>query len=115
MSYNLVLHLNREDEFSLDAALNYVRNYRAALPDGNFKIALLANGPAVKFFKRDAACSAEVTALLQSVHVTLVLCRHAMETHNLTENDMVAGCRVVPAGIVELVRLQADGYAYVKP
>ena len=115
MSYNLLLHLNREDVFSLEAAVGYVRNYLAALPDGNFKIALLANGPAVKFFRRESACAAELAALLKSVHVTFLLCRHAMETHNLTEEEMIAGCRLVPAGIVELVRLQSDGYAYVKP
>ncbi len=115
MCCNLLPHLNREDEFSLEAALGYARNYLSALPEGDFKVVLPANGPAVKFFHRDSGCAAESTALLKLGHVRILLCRHAMETHNLKEEEMIGGCCFVPAGIVELVRLQSDGYAYVKP
>ncbi len=115
MCYNLLLHLNREDEFSLNAALGYARNYLAALPDGNFKIVILVNGPAVKYFQQNSACAAEVAGLLKSVHVTLLLCRHAWEANQLKEEDKISGGRFVPAGIVELVRLQSEGFAYVKP
>ena len=29
--------------------------------------------------------------------------------------ELIDGCEVVPAGIVELIRLQQEGFAYIKP
>ena len=42
MRYDLIVHVNREEDFSMKAALGAAGNYLAALPDGNFK--LVASG-----------------------------------------------------------------------
>ena len=115
MRYDLIVHVNREEDFSMKAALGAAGNYLAALPDGNFKLVLLANGPAVKFFKKDSVYASEIERLQRSLHLSLVLCRHALEGNAVTESELIPGCRIVPAGIVELARLQAEGFAYVKP
>ena len=43
------------------------------------------------------------------------LCRNALNDNNLTEADLWPGIEVVPAGLVEIVRLQQAGFAYIKP
>ena len=43
------------------------------------------------------------------------LCRNALNDNNLTEADLWPGVEVVPAGLVEIVRLQQNGFAYIKP
>jgi uncharacterized protein len=38
-----------------------------------------------------------------------------MKAMDLTEKDMLPGIGYVPAGIVELMREQQHGYAYIRP
>jgi hypothetical protein len=37
------------------------------------------------------------------------------EEHGINKADLVDGCEIIPAGILELIRLQEAGYAYIKP
>ena len=88
MRYDLIVHVNREEDFSMKAALGAAGNYLAALPDGNFKLVLLANGPAVKFFKKDSVYASEIERLQRSLHLSVVLCRHALEGNAVTESEL---------------------------
>lgn len=116
MNHDLVIHVNHLERKELKYALGYVRNYSAALANEAFKIVVLVNGPAVKFFRRTGTEFAEdIAQLLCHKEISFVLCNHALEKNNMTLEDVVKGCRTVPAGIVELVRLQEAGYSYVKP
>ena len=42
-------------------------------------------------------------------------CRNALAKFGVSAEDLIPGCRIVPAGVVELIVLQQDGYAYIKP
>jgi uncharacterized protein len=41
--------------------------------------------------------------------------RNALAKQSLAAADLVEGCEIIPAGIVELIRLQQEGFAYIKP
>jgi intracellular sulfur oxidation DsrE/DsrF family protein len=43
-----------------------------------------------------------------------VACENAMRAHHILSSDLLSGVTTVPSGIVELVRKQEAGYAYVK-
>lgn len=116
MNYDLVIHVNRLEAEGLRYALGYVEHSLAEQPDRECHIVILSNGPAVQFFRRDNSEFAEkIHLLLQNKGVSVRLCRHALQTNEIEDSEVVNGCSIVPIGIVELVNLQQTGYAYVKP
>lgn len=115
MAHDLVVHIDACDRDLLDLALNNITNYLAALEGKTpCSVTLVANADAVKLFTRDCPQSARI-AELAARGVNVKLCANALRKHNLHEEDLLETCTVVAAGMVELVRLQDAGFAYVKP
>ena len=69
--------------------------------------------PGVAFMSSNGP-EADLIRKLASPHVRFVACRNAMAAQHLTAADLAPGVTVVPFGIVELVRRQEQGWAYVK-
>jgi len=47
--------------------------------------------------------------------VRFLVCNNSLLKSNIDPAELLPVIEVVPAGIVELVRLQHEGFAYVKP
>ncbi|MDO9400266.1 MAG: hypothetical protein Q7T46_02195 [Polaromonas sp.] len=47
--------------------------------------------------------------------IQVVGCENAMTTQKLTKADMNSATGYVPAGVVELMKRQGEGWAYVRP
>ena len=75
---------------------------------------LTRNAAAVKLFTKDCPKADRVNELAAK-GVAFKLCANALRAQQLQKEDMLAACIIVPAGVVELVRLQDAGHAYVKP
>jgi len=56
----------------------------------------------------------EVVAVLQSQGVKFMACQNAMRFHHLELKDLIPGANPVPAGIVEVVTKQEQGWIYIK-
>ena len=63
--------------------------------------------------KKDSSMAAEISAL-QEQHVRFVACQNSMRMMHVEAKDLLAGSEPVPSGIVELVKKQEAGWAYVK-
>lgn len=116
MMLKVVFHLNMDEAERLVMALNNITNLLKEIPSTEAAICLLANGSAVRLFQGDhtAAHSMRV-AELSGKGVRFLMCSNSLTNLNLNPGEMLNGCEVVKAGIMELIRLQADGYAYIKP
>ena len=115
MYYDLLVHVDDNDPARLNLAMNNCANYAAALPGEKFQVAMVVTGPAAKPFSRDNEAQAERGRQLMAQGLSIRLCRNALKAAGLTEKDVWEGCEFVPAGMVEIVRLQREGFAYVKP
>ncbi len=74
---------------------------------------LVVYGPAIAMLKKDSPVADKVAAAVASgVHV--VGCRNSMRGAHLEEADLVQGVDTVASGVVELIRRQLSGYAYVR-
>jgi intracellular sulfur oxidation DsrE/DsrF family protein len=113
MNYNLLLHVDADDPKLLNLAFNNVANYRNALPGKNFEMVLVANGPAAKQFAAPD-CAARGRELMD-MGLDIRVCANALKVFDVEADRLWAGCRIVPAGVVEIVRLQREGFAYIKP
>ena len=47
--------------------------------------------------------------------VRLLVCGNPLNNFGITQEDLVEPYETIEAGIVELIRLQSEGYAYIMP
>jgi intracellular sulfur oxidation DsrE/DsrF family protein/uncharacterized tellurite resistance protein B-like protein len=112
----VVFHLDMDEEERLVMALNNTTNLLKEIPSTEAVICLVANGSAVGLFQRERAAAHSMrVAELSGKGVRFLMCGNSLKNLNLDPAEMLNGCEVIKAGIVELIRLQAEGYAYIKP
>lgn len=115
MNYNLVLHMDSLDENIMRLVLRNAANYLNALPEEKFQLVIVANGPAVRHFIRGERENEEAARALSERGVQFRLCANALRDNELDKEDLWPFCAIVPAGLVEIVKLEREGYAYIKP
>ena len=115
MYYDLLVHADLPDEARFAMALGNINNYLAALNGEPCTVVLLANGGAARFLAKKDYAQAEAIEKLAAAGVSFRVCANAMKKVPLTNDDLLPCAEVVPAGVVEIVRLQREGFAYIKP
>ena len=81
-------------------------------------IVLVVHGPALSFFETRKATPdiGRRLSRLASAGVGLAACGNTMQAQKLELSDLLPGfVRVDEGGVVRLARLQAEGYAYLRP
>ncbi|MCF8129215.1 MAG: DsrE family protein [Deltaproteobacteria bacterium] len=112
----VVFHLDADEGKRLVMALNNIGNLLKEIPPAQASICLVANGSAVKLFHRDYAADENVRVKeLAGKGVHFLMCNNSLNNFNIDPRELVAGCTVTKAGVLELIERQADGYAYIKP
>ena len=79
----------------------------------NADIELVVYGPGIVMLKKDSAVADRIAAAVAS-GVRIVACRNSMRGFKIEPADLAPGVVVVPSGVVELIRREHDGYAYVR-
>jgi intracellular sulfur oxidation DsrE/DsrF family protein len=109
--YRVIFHLGE----SAKAPLVF-RNVSNLLDDLGISVAVevVANGEGVKAF----LLTGQYTDLLreyagQGVH--FAVCSYSLRSLGFTRDDFPRAIGVVPSGVGEIVRRQAEGYAYIRP
>lgn len=115
MVYRAVFHIDANDEKIFALSLTNAANLLKAIPNDHYDVVMLFNGPAVQLLKQKDSALQEDVRNLQQQRVVFKVCNNALNKFGMAASDLVPGCIVIPAGIVELIVLQQDGYAYIKP
>jgi intracellular sulfur oxidation DsrE/DsrF family protein len=109
----VVFQVTDGDEAKWNMVLNNVRNLqKAADPDAQIEI--VAYGPAVALLKSGSPIATRINEAVNA-KVKVVACKNTMANMKLTEADMLADVGYVPAGVVEVMRKQQQGYVYIRP
>ena len=113
-----VYHVNT-DVNTMPAILNNIRNHLNADPKA--KIVVVTHGPGINFLLQDAKdsqgreFSGSVSDLV-SKGVDFRVCNNTLTTRNISPDRVLMEARIVPSGVAEVARLQAqEGYVYLKP
>jgi hypothetical protein len=100
-------------------ALANIRNHLRGEPDT--KIVVVALGDGIRFLLKGAAerngrpFDAAVSAL-SAQGVEFRVCNNTLTAHQVPPSDLVPEAKLVPAGVIEIARLQArEGFAYLRP
>ena len=76
-------------------------------------IELVVYGPGIAMLKKDSPVAARLAAALKS-GVRIAACQNSMRGFHLEASDLAPGVGSVPSGVVELIRREHAGYAYVR-
>ena len=115
MYYDLLIHVDDNDPKRMNLAFNNFANYKAALPGEAFRAVLVVNGPAAQLLKKENAEQAERGAKLMNSGLTIRVCNNALKAFGVDPAELWEGVEIVPAAIVEIVKLQREGFAYLRP
>jgi intracellular sulfur oxidation DsrE/DsrF family protein len=93
--------------------LGNVGNALDGIGESNAEFELIVYGPAIGMLLKDSRVADKVAAAVaRGVHV--VACRNSMRASHIDASQLVPGVDTVASGVVELIRLQLAGWAYVR-
>jgi uncharacterized protein len=77
-------------------------------------IEIVAYGPGIGMLKADATTSNRVAEAMKA-GVAVVACENTMRSQKLLKDDMHPGISYAPSGVTEIMKKQAEGWAYIRP
>lgn len=113
--YDTILHLDSPGEDKLKLVLHNAMNFLNALPGEDFTLQIIANGGGATLLLNSRPHLHELAKPVLARGVILKICANAMAANNISSEEIWPECEIVPAGLVEIVRLQKAGYSYIKP
>lgn len=81
---------------------------------GKVDIEIVAYGPCIGMLKADSTAVNRVTEAVQS-GVKIVACENTMKAQKISRTDMNMAVDYVPAGVVQIMKRQGEGWAYIRP
>ena len=113
-SHKIVFHVTDNDPAKWNQILNNAKNVQQVVGKDKIAVEVVANGPGLNMLKFDSEVATRMTDA-QKDGVVLNACATTMKALKVTDKDLHAGVKVVPAGIVNIMEKQEAGWTYVKP
>ena len=110
----VVIQVSDADQGKWNLALNNAKNIQTDLGAANVDVEIVAYGPGIGMLKMDSPVGGRVDEAT-SAGVKVIACENTMKGQKLTRADMLNGIGYVPAGVVELMSRQQQGWAYIRP
>ncbi|MGR3362668.1 MAG: DsrE family protein [Maritimibacter harenae] len=121
-THYLAIHVDQADAQVMNMALNNAQNVRSyyAEQGDEVVIEIVAYGPGMTMYVdgKSPVSDRIETMALESDDITFSACGNTlrnMEKKTGGEVALLSEARVVPSGVVRLMELQGEGYAYVRP
>jgi intracellular sulfur oxidation DsrE/DsrF family protein len=109
----VVFQVSDSDPGKWNLTLNNAANAQKDL--GKSLIAeIVVYGPGIGMLESDSPVAKRVQAALSS-GIKIVACENTMAALQLSRRQMLPDIGYVPAGVVELINRQTEGYAYIRP
>jgi len=115
--HKLVIQVSTDDVRTQNIAMNNAVNLQKALGQDNIIIEIVAYGPGLSMLTPQSPASKRVPSLAMQ-DITFSACGNTkakFEEKSGKEVVLVEGVRIVPAGVLRIMELQEQGYAYIRP
>jgi len=117
--HKIVYHLSEAGPEKAKFVLTNMKNHADGVGWQNIAaLELVAHGPAVKTFMSEGM-DADIRGMIDKLvaqGMTLTICGNTMTKMNIPKENLVPGCKIASAGgVVRLMELQEQGYAYIRP
>ena len=114
-TYRVVFHIDEGTIARANMVLHNIQNLIDDLGQDEVEVALVANGEGVKALLRSPNVHKRQINKLAEQGVRFLACENSMRFLGLGVEHMLEPVRVVPAGVSELTKKQAEGWAYIRP
>lgn len=111
--YRVVIQVSNPDPRGWHQTLNNAMALTKNAGRANVQIEIVVNGMAIGMLKYNSPEAKEVAAVL-GLGVKLLACGETMKALMLEKDDMLPNVGYVPAGLIEILDRQRDGWQYVK-
>ena len=120
--HKIAVHVDDNDPQRINMALNNVQNLKSFYDSAGQKVEIevVAYGPGLHMLRADTSpVKDRISAMsLEIEGLTFSACANTLKGMSKKEGkevELLSESRMVPSGVVRLVELQEDGYAYVRP
>jgi uncharacterized protein len=80
----------------------------------NVQLEIIAYGPGINMLKLESEVGGRL-AEARDNGVVIIACGNTMKGQKLAPGDMHPAAKIVFAGVVEIMKRQKEGYAYIRP
>jgi intracellular sulfur oxidation DsrE/DsrF family protein len=116
-AHKLVIQVSTNDAQTQKIALNNAVNAQKDIGMDNISIEIVAYGPGLSIMTAKSPEAKRVSSLAQQ-GITFSACKNTMKKMAKKSGKMpvlAEGVGIVPAGVIRIMELQEQGYAYVRP
>ena len=113
--YRAVFHIDENTKSKANTVFGNILNLISDLGDENTEVELVANSEGVLIFLKELEWHAEKIKKLMQKDVKIAVCGNSLRQIGLNKDSLFSGIEIVPAGVSEILKKQADGWAYIKP
>ncbi len=110
----IVFQVSDAEPVKWNLTLNNIKNVQTDLGTKNVEIEIVAYGPGLGMLKADSVAGNRVADAL-ATGVSVVACENTMKNQKITREDMLPKIGYVEAGVVQLMKRQQQGWAYIRP
>lgn len=110
----IVIQVSDADPAKWNLALNNAKNLQDDVGAANVDIEIVAYGPGIGMLKMESPVASRVGDAAKA-GVKVIACENTMRGQKLVRDDMNAAVGYVPAGVTEIMKKQAAGWAYLRP
>jgi uncharacterized protein len=118
----IAIQVNQNDKAVMDLALNNAKNVIDYYKSKGEKVAveIVTYGPGLHMLRADTSPVKDRIAVmsLENANVTFAACGNTQANQSKAENKpvvLISEAKVTPSGVVRLMELQKQGYAYLRP
>lgn len=110
----IVVQVSESDPAKWNLVLNNAANLQKDVGKDNIEVEIVAFGPGINMLKADSEVGNRVQEAAEA-GVVVMACQNTMRKQKLNKEDMLTTVGYVPSGVVEIMRKQQQGYAYLRP
>lgn len=110
----VVLQVSDSDPKIWNQALNVARNIQSDRGKDNVEVAIVVFGYGSGMLKFDSPIANRVDEAIAG-GANVYMCQNTMRGQKLTEKDMNQKIAYVPAGVIDILDKQKQGWAVIKP
>ena len=109
----VIFQVSDADPAKWNLTLGNIANALDGIGADKADIELVVYGPGIAMLKKDSPVADRIAAALAR-GVRINACQNSMRGAKLEAGDLAPGVGTVPSGVVELIRREHAGYAYVR-
>lgn len=110
----MVIQVSDNDPKKWQLAMGNAKNIQKDLGKENVDLEIITYGPGIMMLKAHSKADKGVSEMINS-GVKVVACENTMAKEKLKKADMLPVVGYVPSGVVEILKKQEAGYAYLRP